>query len=50
MGGKSEHSRLEEQIDENLKKVFKRDTAEPVPDRFAQLLKQLKEQEQANDQ
>ena len=49
MVGKTRPSSLEEQIDENLKKVFQKDTAEPVPDRFVELLKQLKEQEQAND-
>ncbi|MEQ9695919.1 NepR family anti-sigma factor [Shimia sp. SDUM112013] len=49
MVGETGKSSLEEQIDENLRKVFQKDTEEPVPDRFVDLLKQLKEREQAND-
>lgn len=43
-------SRLEQQIDENLRKVYhasEPDTA--VPDRFLKLLEQLKEQEAAGE-
>jgi len=38
-------SRLTEQIDENLKRVYERLLKEEVPDRFKQLLAQLKEKE-----
>jgi len=38
-------SGLERQIEENLKKVYKKTIEEDVPDRFAELLKQLKEQD-----
>ena len=40
-----EKSRLTEQIDENLKRVYEGLLKEQVPDRFKQLLAQLKEQE-----
>ncbi|TKW66764.1 MAG: transcriptional regulator [Paracoccus denitrificans] len=36
---------LEKQIDENLKRVYQQDTSEEVPDRFLDLLKQLRDQE-----
>ncbi|WBU60036.1 NepR family anti-sigma factor [Paracoccus albus] len=36
---------LEKQIDENLKRVYQEDAKEEVPDRFLDLLKQLREQE-----
>lgn len=36
---------LEQQIDENLKRVYQQDTSEDVPDRFLALLQQLREQE-----
>ena len=39
---------LERQIDENLKRVYQDHAAEPVPDRFMQLLAQLKEQDAKN--
>jgi hypothetical protein len=35
-------SRLSEQIDENLKRVYENTLSEPVPDRFRLLLEQLK--------
>lgn len=38
-------SGLERQIEENLRKVYKKTVEEDVPDRFAELLKQLKEQD-----
>jgi CRISPR/Cas system endoribonuclease Cas6 (RAMP superfamily) len=38
-------SRLTEQIDENLKRVYEELLKEQVPDRFTQLLAQLKEKE-----
>jgi hypothetical protein len=40
-------SSLERQIEENLKKVYRRTVEEDVPDRFAELLRQLKEQDDA---
>ncbi|WP_261398608.1 NepR family anti-sigma factor [Leisingera daeponensis] len=33
------------EIDENLKRAFEKVASEPVPDRFTDLLKQLKEKE-----
>ncbi len=38
-------SGLERQIEENLRKVYQKTVEEDVPDRFAELLKQLKEQD-----
>lgn len=32
------------QIDENLRRVYEQDSEEPVPDKFLDLLKQLREQ------
>jgi hypothetical protein len=46
MDREQQKSRLEQQIDENLRKVYHaNDPQEDVPDRFLQLLQQLKEQE-----
>ena len=39
-------SGLERQIEENLKKVYQKTVEEDVPDRFADLLRQLKEQDE----
>lgn len=36
---------VEKQIDENLRRVYEQDVTEQVPDRFLDLLKQLREQE-----
>lgn len=41
-------SRLTEQIDENLKRVYDEILKEEVPDRFKQLLAQLKDKERRN--
>ena len=38
-------SRLHQQIDENLKRVYEQDATDQIPDRFLELLKKLKEQE-----
>lgn len=35
---------VEQQIDENLKRVYEQDVTDNVPDRFLELLKKLKEQ------
>lgn len=36
---------VERQIDENLKRVYDQDATQEIPDRFLELLKQLREQE-----
>lgn len=41
---------LDEQIEENLRKVYQRTLEEDVPDRFMDLLEKLKEQDAQNDQ
>lgn len=38
-------SRVREQIDENLKRVYEDAMKEEIPDRFKQLLEQLKQKE-----
>ncbi|MCI5041336.1 MULTISPECIES: NepR family anti-sigma factor [Donghicola] len=38
-------NRLDEQIDENLRRVYQTAASEPVPDRFTQLLEQLRQSE-----
>lgn len=38
-------NRLDEQIDENLRRVYQTAASEPVPDRFTQLLEQLRQAE-----
>ncbi len=35
---------LEKQIDENLKRVYEEDTKQDLPDRFRELLQQLRDQ------
>ncbi|MDO6669121.1 NepR family anti-sigma factor [Paracoccus sp. 1_MG-2023] len=35
---------MEQQIDENLKRVYEQDATDNVPDRFLELLQKLKEQ------
>lgn len=37
-------SRLDKQIDENLRRVFESTASEPLPERFTNLLEQLKSQ------
>lgn len=49
MNGKTAKSSLERQIDENLRRVYQRQVEQEVPDRFRDLLKQLKEQEQQDE-
>ena len=48
MEKKKPKSYLEEQIEENLRKVYTEKVAEVIPDRLLNLLKQLKKQEGAN--
>lgn len=40
---------MDQQIDENLRRVYSEAAEEPVPDRFKQLLEQLREQEQSKN-
>ena len=35
---------VEKQIDENLRRVYEQDVTEQIPDRFLELLEQLREQ------
>lgn len=37
---------LKQQIDENLRRIYREAAEEPVPDRFTQLLEQLRQQDQ----
>ncbi|MBC56031.1 MAG: regulator [Confluentimicrobium sp.] len=48
MAHENNKSRLEEQIDENLRRVYQQKLEEDVPDRFKELLDQLKEQDSQN--
>lgn len=41
---------LEEQIEENLRKVYQKTLEEKVPDRFLDLLAQLKDQDSKHEQ
>lgn len=41
----TEPSRLQQQIDENLKRVYQEALEEQVPDRFKNLLEQLRQKE-----
>lgn len=47
MKRKDENSRLVDQIDQNLKQAFDSVASEPVPDRFTDLLAQLRAKETA---
>ncbi len=42
-----EKSGLERQIEENLRKVYEKTAEEKVPDRFEELLRQLREQDES---
>lgn len=41
----SEPSKLQQQIDENLKRVYQEALEEQIPDRFKDLLEQLRQKE-----
>lgn len=41
----SRREAVEKQIDENLRRVYEQDVTEQIPDRFLDLLKQLREKE-----
>ncbi|MCL7465184.1 NepR family anti-sigma factor [Phaeovulum sp. NW3] len=45
MAERKSNARLKEQIDENLKRVYEEALNEEIPDRFKQLLAQLKAKE-----
>ncbi|MGX0877061.1 hemerythrin-like domain-containing protein [Roseovarius sp. MBR-154] len=45
MTNKRRTSRLQQQIDDNLRRVYSDTVKEPLPDRFSQLLDQLRAQE-----
>lgn len=45
MASKKDSSGIKTQIDENLKRVYQEALDEEVPDRFKQLLEQLREKE-----
>lgn len=45
VGQTKNNSNIRRQIDENLKRVYHETAAEEVPDRFVQLLQQLKERQ-----
>lgn len=42
MANKRKTTQLDQQIDENLRRVYADAAQEPVPDRFAKLLEQLR--------
>ncbi|WP_252733401.1 NepR family anti-sigma factor [Paracoccus marinaquae] len=41
----SRRNAVERQIDENLRRVYEQDVTEQIPERFLELLKQLREKE-----
>ena len=43
-------SQLERQVEENLRRVYRSVAEEPVPDRFTELLKQLRGQEEGKEE
>jgi len=48
MANKRRISKLNQQIDDNLKRVYADTVQEPLPERFTQLLDQLREKERGN--
>lgn len=49
MAQRQQQSRTEQQIDENLRKVYRQEAEKEMPERFLKLLQQLKEQEASDD-
>ena len=45
MDRNQENAKAQEQIDENLRKVYQKTLQEEVPDRFMSLLQQLRDQD-----
>ncbi|WP_297771401.1 NepR family anti-sigma factor [uncultured Roseovarius sp.] len=50
MTNKRRTSRLQQQIDDNLRRVYSDTVQEPLPDRFTQLLDKLRAQESEDPQ
>lgn len=50
MADKPRASKLDQQIEQNLRRVYSEATSQEVPDRFTKLLEQLREQEQKSGQ
>lgn len=50
MTNKRRTSRLQQQIDDNLRRVYSDTVQEPLPDRFSQLLDQLRAKESEEHQ
>lgn len=46
----NENETLRQQIDENLRRVYQEKLEEAIPDRFADLLRQLRQQETPKEQ
>ncbi len=49
MGQSRDPSSLMRQIDENLRRVYRDELPEDVPDKFSELLRKLREQDRADD-
>lgn len=49
MSDKDRKSRMEEQIDDNLRRVYAQASEEDVPERFLKLLERLRNQESGQD-
>lgn len=50
MANTSGTSKLDQDIDENLRRVYAEMAQEPLPDRFTQLLDQLREKEKSENE
>jgi hypothetical protein len=50
MTRKTRTSKLNQQIDDNLRRVYSQAAEEPVPERFTELLQKLRKQEQEQEQ
>ncbi|UWQ18061.1 NepR family anti-sigma factor [Jannaschia sp. M317] len=50
MTGKPPNARTAQQIDENLRRVFREKEGEDIPDRFTDLLNQLRQQDSSGDE
>jgi hypothetical protein len=48
--GNNNKTPLEKQVEENLRRVYLAKAEEPVPDRFLDLLKQLRDLEESGEQ
>ncbi len=50
MTRKTRTSKLNQQIDDNLRRVYSQAAEEPVPERFTELLQKLRKQEHEQEQ